>query len=148
MGYDYYSSGYGSTDITDAAAGMVLGGLLFTIIIVLVIAIIEIVAMWKLFSKAGQAGWKSLIPIYNTVILFKIAGLSPWLVLAFLASFIPFIGWLIVLALQALLAYKLALAFGKDIGWAIGIFFLTPIFHMILGLGKSQYVGPVTTNGV
>lgn len=38
----------------------------------LVIAILVIVAMWKIFKKAGEPGWKAIIPIYNNYILFKI----------------------------------------------------------------------------
>ncbi|MCI8470105.1 MAG: hypothetical protein HFJ35_01125 [Clostridia bacterium] len=110
--------------------------------IALVIYIIQIIAMWKLFNKAGQAGWKSLIPIYNFVILFKISGLSPWLLLLFLLSFIPVIGSIIVIALMAILSYKLAKSFGKDGGWAVGLYFLAPIFYMILAFGSSEYVGP------
>ena len=33
-----------------------------------------IASVWKLFTKAGEAGWKSLIPVYNTYIMYKIAG--------------------------------------------------------------------------
>ena len=35
--------------------------------IFLVIAwyIILVIANWKIFTKAGEAGWKSIIPIYN-----------------------------------------------------------------------------------
>lgn len=32
-----------------------------------------VVAVWKIFEKAGEEGWKSLIPIYNNYILCKIA---------------------------------------------------------------------------
>ena len=32
----------------------------------LAVTILMIVAVWKIFSKAGQAGWKSLIPFYST----------------------------------------------------------------------------------
>jgi signal peptidase I len=32
---------------------------------------------WKLFEKAGEKGWKSLIPVYSTVVHLKIIG-RPW----------------------------------------------------------------------
>ena len=38
----------------------------------LVWTIIQIIAWWKIFTKAGEKGWKSIIPIYNQVILYKI----------------------------------------------------------------------------
>ena len=111
-------------------------------IIVIAVYIIQVIAMWKLYTKAGEKGWKSLIPIYNYVILFKISGLSPWLILLFLTAIIPFVGWVVTVVLNALLAYKLAKSFGKDIAWAIGLYFLPSIFYMILAFGSSQYVTP------
>ena len=62
-----------------AAAGAVLGGM-FGIAGVALIAfiILLIVAEWKLLVKAGEKGWKSLIPIYNVYIFFKIAGAKTW----------------------------------------------------------------------
>ncbi len=143
MGYSsYYSSYPSSYDISAAAAGTLVGALMVYLIIILAIAIVQIIAMWKLFTKAGEAGWKSIIPIYNVIILFKISGLSPWLLFVYLAGIIPFVGWIAPIALNAVLAYKLAKSFGKDAGWAVGIYFLAPIFYMILAFGSSQYVGP------
>lgn len=48
-----------------------LGIIYFAIIIAVVVLMVA--SMWKIFSKAGESGWKSLIPIYNTYILFKIS---------------------------------------------------------------------------
>lgn len=39
----------------------------------MIITILTIVALWKLFSKAGEAGWKCLIPVYNIYTLYQIA---------------------------------------------------------------------------
>ena len=40
--------------------------------IFLVIAwyIILVIANWKIFTKAGEAGWKSIIPIYNSYVVY------------------------------------------------------------------------------
>lgn len=40
------------------------GGILL-ILIVIALALFFIVAMWKVFVKAGQPGWGIFIPIYN-----------------------------------------------------------------------------------
>ena len=45
-----------------------------TIVIALIFAVIGIIGLWKVFVKAGEKGWKAIIPIYNAYILFKIAG--------------------------------------------------------------------------
>lgn len=143
--YTNYNSSYYSNydpDAIAAATTVFAGALMVYAIIVLAIAIVQIIAMWKIFTKAGEKGWKAIIPIYNAVILFKISGLSPWLILVYLAVIIPFVGWIAGIALTAVLCYKLAKSFGKDAGWAVGLYFLAPIFYMILGFGKSEYVGP------
>ena len=55
---------------TDAA---MLGGILtFISLFLIVMMILTIVARWKMFTKAGEAGWKSLIPIYCDYTLFKL----------------------------------------------------------------------------
>ena len=38
-----------------------------------------------------------------------------------------------------MVSIKLAPAFGKDIGFAIGLILLSPIFYCILGFGKAEY---------
>lgn len=141
----YYYYDYSSADIADAAFSMVAGGLLvfmfFILFFALLISIIQIIAMWKIFSKAGEKGWKSLIPIYNMIVLFQISGLSPWLILLYLASWIPYVGWIIPIALTIYLDCKLAKAFGKSSGFTVGLILLPSIFYLILGFGKSEYVG-------
>ncbi len=143
----YYNYSY-DFDNSDALAAVGLGALgtmlIVYILVILVIAILQIVAMWKIFTKAGEKGWKSIIPVYNLVILFKVSGLSPWLVLLYLLGVIPFVGWIACLILNIVQANGLAKSFGKDIGYTIGLIFLAPIFYLILGLGKSEYVGSKT----
>ena len=44
------------------------------LIIYLAFIVFLVAAMWMVFTKAGEAGWKSIIPIYSTIILLKIIG--------------------------------------------------------------------------
>ena len=147
--YSYLTSNYATTyaatsaDEYAALGGLMVGTLagvaMVIIVFAFVIGILTIIANWKLFTKAGQKGWKSIIPIYNTVILFRIAGVSPWLILAYFAAIIPGIGWLVVAALTIYLMYNLAKAFGKDGAFTVGLVLLNTIFMMILAFGKSEY---------
>lgn len=105
----------------------------------IIIVILTIVANWKIFTKAGEAGWKCLIPIYNLVILFKIAGISPWLLLVYLASWIPIIGPLASLGITIYSMISLAKAFGKGGGFATGLILLNTIFIMILAFSDAKY---------
>jgi len=134
----YYTT-YSTTPAVDE--GALMGAMMVPMIISIIFAIVMIVAQWKIFTKAGEAGWKCLIPIYNLVVLFKIVGLSPWLILV---ALIPFVGWAAMGILMIVEAVKLGQAFGKSTGFIVGLIFLGPIFQLILAFGSSEYVGPQT----
>ena len=141
--YDYYDYGYIPTDsslltVLFAILGAFLG---IIIVVTIVIAILNITGMWKVFTKAGEKGWKCIIPIYNLVILFKISGLSPWIIFGYLSGIIPFVGWIVCLGISVYQCNSLAKSFNKDVGYTIGLLFLPTIFYLILGLGKAEYVG-------
>ncbi len=140
---DYYDYGYSVADASVFSALWAIFGAFLGVMIViaLVVAILQLAGMWKVFTKAGEKGWKCIIPIYNLVILFRISGLSPWIICGYLLAFIPVIGWLISLGITIYQCNSLAKAFGKDVGYTIGLILLPTIFYMILGFGKSQYVG-------
>lgn len=57
----------------------------------LAFSIFTIVVMWKVFSKAGQGGWKIFIPIYNEYIRFKIAHSTDKYWATFVMTFIALI---------------------------------------------------------
>ena len=101
----------------------------------LLIALLLIVAMWKVFTKAGQPGWASIIPIYNLYIWCKIVGRQWWWILLMLIPFVNFIVCII-------LCIDLAKSFGKGVGFGIGLALLGIIFFPILGFGSAQYQGP------
>ncbi len=113
----------------------------------LVWTIIQIIAWWKIFTKAGEKGWKSIIPIYNQVVLYRISGVTPWLFLAVIIlaalSVIPVVGLIFLLAALVISIYQthmLSKAFGKGVGYTLGLLFLNPIFILILAFSKIKYV--------
>jgi hypothetical protein len=101
----------------------------------LLVALLIIVAMWKVFTKAGQPGWASIIPIYNLYIWCKIVGRPWWWILLML---IPFVNFIIAI----ILSIDLAKSFGKGVGFGLGLALLGFIFWPILGFGSAQYQGP------
>jgi hypothetical protein len=107
----------------------------FATIIALLITLVVIVALWKVFTKAGQPGWASIIPIYNLYIWCKIVGRPAWWIILML---IPFVNFIICL----ILCIDLAKSFGKGAGFGIGLALLGIIFFPILGFGSAQYQGP------
>ena len=69
-----------------AFAGILVIVYLITMLISLGVSILTIVALWKVFAKAGKPGWAAIIPFYNIYVLCEISLGSGWL---FLLSFIP-----------------------------------------------------------
>ena len=59
-----------------------LGVMLYVLSIVgIIVGIVRIIAWWRIYSKAGEGGWKVLIPIYNAYVGYKIcwAGIAFWI---------------------------------------------------------------------
>lgn len=136
---------------------MLLGGIY--LIFALVWWILQIIANWNIFTKAGESGWKSLIPIYGDYVSYKIAWQTSyfWLnfILGILLSYVSnanlnesmFLSLIVILlkialtVINIMYCVKLARAFGRGIGFAIGLILLQPIFLLILGFGSDQYYG-------
>lgn len=110
--------------------GGAVGGLLY-----LLILIGSIAGMWKMFEKAGQPGWASLIPFYNIYIMLQIVGRPWWWILLL---FVPIINLIVAVVVML----DLAKSFGQSTAFAIGLIFLGFIFIPILGFGDAEYVGP------
>jgi hypothetical protein len=98
----------------------------------LLIAGIQIAGMWMVFEKADRAGWKAIIPIYNLYVMLKIGGNAWW--------------WLVLLLIPILNIYALyrihagvSRAFGRGIGFGLGLTFLGILFFPLLGFGDYQY---------
>lgn len=118
--------------------------------------IICIIGNWKVFTKAGEAGWKSIIPLYNTYISYKIAWntnmfwitlaciIVSWILSGFggiLSSVSSLLG-LAYAVISIIRLYKLSKAFGHGVGFTLGLIFFNPIFIVILGFDSSEYIGP------
>jgi hypothetical protein len=106
-------------------------------LIALAVAILMIVAMWKIFAKAGRPGWASLIPFYNIYVLLEIAGKPGWWLIL---MFLPFVNFVI----HILMLIGLSKSFGHGGGFAVGLIFLPIIFIPILAFGSSSYSGGPT----
>ena len=142
--YDYgvspysYDSMMSTTEVADiataGAVGVLAGVSMVYMIVCLAVAVFSIICMWKVFVKAGKPGWASIIPIYNMVVMFQIAGMSPWLILLMC---VPIANVIVAIMLYV----NFAKAFGKSGGFACGLIFLSLIFMAILAFGKSEYVG-------
>jgi hypothetical protein len=124
--------------LSDLSGGMeTAAGIMKTVgIVSAIFTILMIVAMWKIYVKAGKPGWASIVPIYNIIVFLEIIG-KPWwwlLIMFFvpIANFI-FLIWSINL---------LSKSFGKGVGFTIGLLVLGPIFILVLAFGGAKYAGP------
>jgi len=82
-----------------------------------------------------------LIPIYNIIVLLRIAGLPWYWVFTPLVAIIPILGWIAYLAWVVWIHHRISTRFGQGVGFTIGLTLLAPIFWLILGFGDSKYVG-------
>jgi Family of unknown function (DUF5684) len=105
------------------------------IVIYLLIILVCIIAMWKVYTKAGKPGWACIIPIYNLIVLLEIVGKPVWWFLLFL---IPCVNIIFLIWTYNLLSKS----FGKSEGFTVGLILLGPIFICILGFGSAKYLGP------
>ena len=108
--------------------------------------------------ESGEAGWKSIIPVYNTYTAYKIAWTPNmfWIYFIFTVlesifssisggdfwSFSGFLGGLcglVTIVLSVFYCVNLAKSFGKGLGFTIGLIFLEPIFVMMIAFGSARY---------
>ena len=158
-----------------AAAGAIAGSMITVVLVAaLVLWVLTIIASWKILQKAGEPGWKAVIPIYNVYMLYKIVGMSGWfwssLICGVVLSIVMVIDgtsgifnmnsaqlevydWgkhiptviclfacaIFELVIQIIYSMRTSKAFGHGGGFALGLFFFTPIFWLILGFGSSKY---------
>ena len=109
-------------------------GFAITLFISILIMAFFIFVYWIIFTKAGEEGWKSLIPIYNIYILYKITWGNGLIFLLLLVPFVNFIVGIITIN-------KLSKCFGHGLGFTLGLLFLPIIFLPLLAFGDSRYEG-------
>ena len=149
------------------AGGLIAGIMMFIVVIIIISLVIEtlkLIGTWKMLTKAGESGWKSLIPFYNQWTLCKVAGISPyWVLEMIIVSMLnavlngilgsPVISGILSLIVYAntiyfwvILSISLAKSFGKDTGFGVATFFFSFITYPMMGMGSATYVGPTPIN--
>ena len=144
----------------EAAAGGAIVGIAVGLFIAVAIVwyIFQAIADWKIFAKAGEPGWKSLIPIYNIYVEYDICwnGLNGlvYFVALFCANLLTsgeaVQNWRVIVALVLVIvalilhvmqSLRLARAFGKGTGFGVCLVLFGPIARLVLGFGSAEYVG-------
>ena len=106
------------------------GGMGLFGIIELALIVLMLVSLWRIFTKAGEPGWASLVPFYNAYVMLRIAGKPGWWLLLF---FVPIAN--IIVGILTLVG--IANRFGRGGGFVVGMLFLPFIFYPILAFGDE-----------
>ncbi|WP_137284696.1 DUF5684 domain-containing protein [Halorussus salinisoli] len=96
--------------------------------------VLIVASMWKVFEKADEPGWAALIPIYNTYVMLKIGDNPGWYLLLMI---IPIANLYAIGKMHV----GIAKAFGKGVGWGVGLWFLPFVFFPMLAFGDASYHG-------
>ena len=123
-------------------------------VIALILALLIVIAEWKIFTKAGQRGWTCIIPILNTFVLVKLVKRPMWWAVVLtitgiaaggansadgvLAAILGVLG-IIAFVVYILIQLALSKSFGHGVGYALGLILLPFIFGLMLGFGSSTY---------
>jgi len=106
-------------------------------LIALVFFVLPSIGSYLLFKKAGQPGWKALIPIYDTFVMLQISKRPLYW---FFLQFFPVIGWFITLSILI----EFIKTFGKFKFYQHALtVFSAGLYFLYVGLSpKTKYVGP------
>ena len=159
-----------SSEINSVIYGVFIA-LIGSMVLSFILWILDIIARWKINTKAGRTGWFALIPCLSEFTLFDLATGMGWLGVVYfilslfglsisfsqlmqlssgtydftspggLSSGLSMLISVVSWVLSIFLAVKLSRAFGKGVGYIILLIFVAPIARMMLGFGSAVYYG-------
>jgi hypothetical protein len=103
------------------------------------VSIFFVLVFWRLYQKAGQPGWASIVPFYNTYVL--IVNILEMPAYWFWLQLVPCLNFVVGPIFALVLPFKLAEKFGKSAVFGLGLLFLGMIFYPILAFGTARHVG-------
>lgn len=139
---------------------LVIGGAVSAaiVIVMIILYIATCFGYGRMLKKAGDSAWKAYVPFYNLYIFYKLCWQPKmfWILLVasmvgsglsnvednVILSLISIVFSIIAIVIEAKFCGRIARAYGRKTGTAIGLFFLPTIFSWILGLGSAQYTAP------
>jgi len=128
-------------------------------IVVVLLAVLLTIALWKIFQKAGYKGYESLIKGHNGYLMILISGKPGWWYFLFLIPILLLTMWISLadkwfstvaytmillgmiglIYLYAVISHGIAKKFGKWARFTVWLVILPFIFYPILGFGKVKY---------
>lgn len=109
------------------------------LVVIVVLFVYGTILRWIVYKKAGKHGFAAIIPLYRQIIMYKICGLSPWLMLLW---FVPVFGWIAMIVIAIMKRFLLAKNFGRGTLFGFGVLLFAPIFESVLAFNsKIEYEG-------
>ncbi|PWT73920.1 MAG: signal peptidase I [Bacteroidetes bacterium] len=110
---------------------------LILLLITLFIFVLPSIGLYFMFRKAGEAGWKALIPFFNTWVMMDIAKRPVFWVFL---QFVPIVGWFVTLAILI----EFVKTFGKFRFYQHALTVCTfGLYFAYVGLNsKDKFIGP------
>lgn len=108
------------------------------IVVLLIISLIQIIAMWVIFEKAGRPGWAAIVPFYSMWVLAEVGDKSGWTGLAMcFCGALPVVGPMLQMVLWITISIGVAKTFERGTGFGIGMGALPFIFYPILAFSRD-----------
>ena len=112
-------------------------GVKISFAVAIIMAVVMIVAMCKIFSKANKPAWAALIPFYNTWVLCEMTwGHGIFMVL----YFVPLIKY----AAYIITMIKLGKVFAKETAYKVGLVLLPAVFAAIIAFDNNSVYRPIS----
>src|ERR1700733_4050871 len=107
--------------------------------VIYVIIIATVAGLYKIFEKAGEKGWKAIVPVYNYYIWLKILQRPWWWIFIFI---VPGVGFMMMMVVAGITSES----FGKKSSGKMilsGLFFFVSL--PLMGFGKDPFKLPDPT---
>lgn len=135
----------------------IMGGMVSAIFLMAAVwYVLCIIANWRIFTKFGEPGWKSIVPFLNWYTMYQytwntrmfLVALGTAILIAVFSSFrgvmfamLTMVLGIIYSVVNIMQIHRLSKAFGHGTGFTLGLIFLNNIFLLILGFGSDRYLG-------
>lgn len=106
-------------------------------VVIIAVFLIVLVSVWTIYERVNEKGWKSLIPIYRWVAIFRGIGLNPWFSLLML---LPGFNLIMLVVFYV----HLTRVFKHSYFMVLGLIFLPLVFIPIFAFseGKCDHYQP------
>ena len=110
---------------------LIAGAMLFFFVLFVIAYVYSALVLMAIAKKTKtENGWLAWIPFANLYLMTQIAEVPWWTIFLFLLGFIPFVGFIAVVALMVWYWWKISEACSKPGWW--GILMLVPIVNVVI----------------